>query len=497
MESALSLAMALPVQEESFRDGGADRAADIFKRLNKSLQPAEKTLLQKAVIWEDGKDLSFLKDLRRLRLNLLKKFTPKPEFKVEKGREEVISLVTEALADMERRNIKSGSRTDAIIAEFLNELENNPYGVLNSVSEYNYVFAATAQQAAGKDVRRAKTEFGKSQKDTIVSFDTVIIDEAARTSPRDLLIPMVQARNRIILVGDHKQLPHILNETVVKGMNIEDDEDFIKKSMFRYLIERARKLEEIDRIPRTVTLDAQYRMHPLLGDFVSRQFYEKDGEGFRSPLSEDLFAHNLPDTNNKPAVWLEVPAEDGQEGKAGTSRIRKAEARKIAQKLSKWMDSESGKGLSYGVISFYKAQCNQISEALAEYGITERAGEGEWAIKDEYQFLKEKEGKQPEERLRIGTVDAFQGMEFDVVFLSMVRSKREHHTDPQKPEGNEKTRIFGHLISLNRLCVSLSRQKKLLVIVGDSKMLQTNTAKAAVPALCDFYELCKTKGMIL
>ena len=28
-----------------------------------------------------------------------------------------------------------------------------------------------------------------------------------------------------------------------------------------------------------------------------------------------------------------------------------------------------------------------------------------------------------EERLRIGTVDAFQGMEFDIVFLSMVRSQ--------------------------------------------------------------------------
>ena len=45
--------------------------------------------------------------------------------------------------------------------------------------------------------------------------------------------------------------------------------------MFRYLFNRLKKIEEADNIPRTVTLDAQFRMHPLLGNFVSEQFYSK------------------------------------------------------------------------------------------------------------------------------------------------------------------------------------------------------------------------------
>lgn len=59
-----------------------------------------------------------------------------------------------------------------------------------------------------------------------------------------------------------------------------------------------------------------------------------------------------------------------------------------------------------------------VYKALQKYGITERAQDGTWQICQEYRFL-----DNGEERLRIGTVDAFQGMEFDIVFLSMVRSQ--------------------------------------------------------------------------
>jgi superfamily I DNA and/or RNA helicase len=56
--------------------------------------------------------------------------------------------------------------------------------------------------------------------------------------------------------------------------------------------------------------------------------------------------------------------------------------------------------LSFGVISFYKAQADRIREQLKrEFG---------GAADDE-------------KKIRVGTVDSFQGMEFDVVFLSMVR----------------------------------------------------------------------------
>jgi hypothetical protein len=49
----------------------------------------------------------------------------------------------------------------------------------------------------------------------------------------------------------------------------------------------------------------------------------------------------------------------------------------------------------------------------------------------------------------------------------------------------------------NLLCVSMSRQKRLLVIAGDSAVLDHPEAKEAVPALCAYLRLCRTDGVML
>ena len=78
----------------------------------------------------------------------------------------------------------------------------------------------------------------------------------------------------------------------------------------------------------------------------------------------------------------------------------------------------------------------------------------------------------------MGTVDAFQGMEFDVVFLSVVRTNKKAN--------------FGFLTSFNRMCVSMSRQKRALIVVGDAEFATTEEARKgdAIPALAEFYDLC-------
>ena len=157
------------------------------------------------------------------------------------------------------------------------------------------------------------------------------------------------------------------------------------------------------------------------------------------------------------------------------------------------------------MISFYKAQEYTIREALRKHGITRKTTDGKFLdIAKDYKFLeREEDGKvKEEERLRIGTVDAFQGMEFDVVFLSMVRSRgTERLPSYSKMERKEvekvKRAVFGHLISENRLCVSMSRQKKLLILVGDSEFVRTDIANVAVPALGNYFELCSQEGVIL
>lgn len=501
--STLRLVRALRVSEAAFEDDGAARAVDLLDKIEDELANPDLSVLEKAARWRSGKPLSFLPELRGLKELLLYKYLHAPDFRTEKPREDVLRLVA-TVSQLLEKKLNSTNKRDAILAEFLHELEDNPDGVREAIEDYNFVYAATTQQAVGKDIIRSKNKNVRyDQRTEMVKYDTVIIDEAARTSPRDLLIPMSQAEKRIILVGDHRQLPHLIDEEVARALEGDDssgppvDVDFVKKSMFEYLFNRLKKLEEKDDIKRTVTLDAQYRTHPLLGDFASNNFYRKYNEGYRSPLSESHFEQRLQGIENKAAIWIDIPNSQGKEAVLPSrSRQRVSEAKAIAEYVNKWIGSEEGSGLSFGVISFYKAQVFAVYEALQKFGITERAQDGTWQICQEFRFL-----ENGEERLRIGTVDAFQGMEFDVVFLSMVRSQDMNALPPHiRNEGDYKKKqqkLFGHLMSENRLCVSMSRQKRVLAIVGDGVLANTQIAVDAVPALKNFYDLCHEKGVIL
>lgn len=501
--STLRLVRALRVSEAAFEDDGAARAVDLLNKIEDESANLDLSVLKKAARWRSGESLSFLSELRGLKESLLYRYLPSPNFRTEKPREDVLRLVA-TVSQLLEKKLSSTNKQDSILAEFLHELEDNPDGVREAIEDYNFVYAATIQQAVGKDIIRSKNKNVRyDQQPEMVKYDTVIIDEAARTSPRDLLIPMSLAEKRIILVGDHRQLPHLIDEEVTRALEGDDssgppvDVDFVKKSMFEYLFNRLKKLEEKDRIKRTVTLDAQYRTHPLLGDFVSNNFYRKYNEGYRSPLSASHFGHRLPGIENKAAIWINVPNSQGKEDVLPSrSRQRISEAKVIAEYVNKWIGSEEGSGLSFGVISFYKAQVFAVYEALKKFGITERAQDDTWQICQEYRFL-----ENGEERLRIGTVDAFQGMEFDIVFLSMVRSQDMNvlppHIHNEEDYKKKQQKLFGHLMSENRLCVSMSRQKKVLAIVGDSTLANTQIAMDAVPALKNFYDLCYEQGVIL
>lgn len=497
--STLRLVRALRVSETAFVDDGAPRAVDLLDKIEDGPANQDLSVLEKAARWRSGRPLSFLPELRELKEALLYKYLPSPDFRTEKPREDVLRLVA-TVSQLLQKKLNLTNKRDAILAEFLHELEDNPDGVREAIEDYNFVFAATTGHSEGSAIRKAKKKF---KDDEFVRYDTVIIDEAARVSPRDLLIPMAQAEKRIILVGDHRQLPHMIDEEVARALEGDDssgpavDVDFVKKSMFEYLFNRLKKLEEKDGVKRTVTLDAQYRTHPLLGDFASNNFYQKYNEGYRSPLSESHFEQRLQGIENKAAIWIDVPNNQGKEAVLPSrSRQRVSEAKLIAEHVNKWIGSEEGSGLSFGVISFYKAQVFAVYEALQKFGITERAQDGTWQICQEYRFL-----ENGEERLRIGTVDAFQGMEFDIVFLSMVRSQDMNALPPhirnEEDYKKKQQKLFGHLMSENRLCVSMSRQKKVLAIVGDGVLANSQIAVDAVPALKNFYDLCHEKGVIL
>ena len=469
----------------------------------------DQTLLKQAVCWRKNDLPPFLSGLKRLKRTLMDRLTPRPVFRVEKARDDVLRIMTEVMARVRQRGLSATDREASVLAGLLAGLENDPSAIQEAVADYSYAFAATCQQSVGKQIRLAKRNTLGSPLGEPPSYDTVIVDEAARVGPRDLLVPMVQARRRIILVGDHRQLPHLIDDEVVRALETTEtglgetgassENDLIQQSMFQYLFNRLGALEKKDGIHRRVTLDKQFRMHPILGEFVSRNFYAAFGEAFGSPLSADRFVHALPGAKDAPAIWLDIPASGGEESKSGTSRCRNAEAWRIAEQLHQWIDSPEGKRLSFGIISFYKAQTEEIKAALSKYGYTSPVGGGSFEVSKDFAFLPPEGNRLPEERLRIGTVDAFQGMEFDVVFLSMVRSRAKlPHLRSDKSEIEKQgRRLFGHLMSVNRLCVSMSRQKRLLVVAGDSRMVTNQIGKHCIPGLADFYQLCKNKGVVL
>ncbi len=94
----------------------------------------------------------------------------------------------------------------------------------------------------------------------------MIVDETAKANPLELLMVMELAKERIILVGDDRQLPHYLDDEI--GKKLEDEsqdaqdeiEKALKDSMFKKLKERAQKLKELDGKERFITLNKQYRL---------------------------------------------------------------------------------------------------------------------------------------------------------------------------------------------------------------------------------------------
>ena len=91
------------------------------------------------------------------------------------------------------------------------------------------------------------------------------------------------------------------------------------------------------------------------------------------------------------------------------------------------------------------------------------------------------------EKLRIGSVDSFQGKEFDIVILSTVRSNNFKRID----ENNLK--VFGFLTLGNRLNVAFSRAQKLVITVGDRNMFSDEFAETYVKGLYEFNKLTESE----
>ena len=469
---------ALRTSSASFADDGHERLIDVQNVIELPGVPMEwsnrfrgqirKILSEKNNAWKLSSDLQG---------NMLDLFAsaiddrPKPFDKETQATARYVSQQVEKNA----RYVKDGA--DLSIGEalelYVNEISTFP-AVDAVVRRYTAVHAATCQRSALYLDR--------------VRFQNVIVDEAARVNPTDLLIPLVQATTRVILVGDHRQLPATFDENIARGVS---ESDLLQTSLFERLFVLLQKVGHSTGIPRTVTLNTQYRMHPRLGDFVSKHFYEPYGETLENGLPEERFQHRIPGFESRTSVWVDIPLERGSAQRAPSrSWFREVEAIEVARIASQVV--RENPDLSVGVITFYSAQKNLILENLDEEHVM-RDELGRLRVADEYSLLTDSSGKS-HERLRIGSVDAFQGKEFDVVILSLVRSQKIRSSDSARE-------LYGFAAVENRMCVALSRQKKLLIVVGDKAMAASENARDVtglhgLVKLCDLEEEELNGGLV-
>lgn len=266
------------------------------------------------------------------------------------------------------------------------------------------------------------------------SFDLVIIDEAGKALPMELMIPIVRAK-KLILIGDHKQLPPVINPALYDPEKIElDNRNFAQNELFEnsYFEKLYNSVPESNK----VMLNTQYRMPALIGTMVSELFYNGELLNGENTISKKTIFHK------KNLVFYDMVAvseyKESVENKNVYNKYEAAFVCKLIRKLR-----EKDKETRIAVITPYKGQKRKILTRMLQEEINTKL-----TVCD--------------------TVDSFQGDEAEVVIFCMTRS--------QKP-----TRYFN---DNRRLNVAFSRAKNELIIIGNRKYFKKfNSEKSVMPQI--------------
>lgn len=347
----------------------------------------------------------------------------------------------------------------------------------SAISDTNY--SATEEEGKHKDsrfIRKFRAVFGETDKEgyiTRLRFNTVIQDEASKATPAELALPLAYGEKAVV-IGDHRQLPPNLDKEDIlfklhmqrmKASSREEHEQIV--NLEKYVRKNFDILERshFERLFRQIdgslkgTFDTQYRMHKDINDVIE-QFYEDDN-GLHCGVKDEERQHGIeipgiltPDNH---VIWIDT---NSPEVRDGTSRANKGEIDAISWLLEKMTKSDSFKQYQssltsdeekeIGLITFYGSQMKRLRPVVDK------------TIK---QGL----------RIKMSSVDRFQGMERNIIIVSLVRSnsiaqkwnQRADYTQyPVKGYPDQKD--YGFAKSPNRLNVALSRAKRLLIVVGNS-----------------------------
>ena len=277
----------------------------------------------------------------------------------------VEALLQRAAAEADASVARATTPIDFAVELYRDAVENQPGSVRQSIIAHTRTLAATCQQAASATVRHAQA----------IMFDSVIVDEAARANPLDLMIPISLAKERVVLVGDHRQLPQLLDDSLVSKLSDRHDSDVassvLSRSLFERLFLKLRDIDASDGARRVITLDKQFRTHPVLGTFISEQFYAPFGERVENAvLDEGPFQHDINTYGQACCGWIDVPSTLGLETKRKTSISRRPESAAIVAELVTCLQSDDE--LTVGVITFYSGHVEEIWEVMHDSGLAIR-----------------------------------------------------------------------------------------------------------------------------
>ncbi|WP_448574542.1 AAA domain-containing protein [Thermomicrobium sp.] len=310
-----------------------------------------------------------------------------------------------------------------------------------TIREHAAVFVATLGAADAAELRG-------------LTFETVIVDEAGQaTEPACLQalrrLPIGYA-GRLILVGDQNQLPPVV--TAIDPPPYWDDlarlgirpGDSLRTSAFERLHRRYPAA--------CIRLTEQYRMNGPICDLVSHVFYQDELRPADPRIADRRLAHWLDDLGvpipsgiigqSPPILYLDTSGDPLARDSGAVfaaddeGRANQREAALIAAVLAEFLRDlpESAHRTivdQIGVISPYRRQNTLIRQELAR-------------------------AHPALARLRVDTVDRFQGGEREIIIVSLVNS-------------NEAGEIGSLHAEWRRLNVALSRARSLLVLVGDRR----------------------------
>lgn len=306
------------------------------------------------------------------------------------------------------------------LASKIKEVQGRPQKTQNTIILESHVICCTLSTSGGLLLESAFRGQGG------VPFSCVIVDEAGQSCEVETLTPLIHRCNKLILVGDPKQLP----PTVISMKAQEYGYDQSMMARFCKLLEENVKQNVIGRLP-VLQLTVQYRMHPDICLFPSNYVYNKNLKTNRGTES----ARCSSEWPFQPYLVFDV--EDGSERRDNDSYINVQEIKLVMEIIKLIKDKR--KDISFrniGIITHYKAQKTMIQKDLE----------------------KEFDKKGPAE---VDTVDAFQGRQKDCIIVTCVRASSEQGS-------------IGFLASLQRLNVTITRAKYSLFILGHLRTLMEN-----------------------